>query len=116
MRPEMRPPTTHDLLEQTFPLFKLVARDGVEPSTFRFSVQSPPDRSRTTWHFACCSCLVEAPEVPRGPELLDSPLDTARRYIGRSQAALTSRCAAPAVHGDVVYFMPGSASSSSTSR
>ena len=38
MRPETRPSTTHDPLDQAFPLFKLVARDGVEPSTFRFSV------------------------------------------------------------------------------
>lgn len=34
----MRPPTTNDLLEGMFPLVKAVARDGIEPSTFRFSV------------------------------------------------------------------------------
>ena len=78
MRPEMRPPATHDLIERMFPLFRVVARDGVEPLTFRFSVQSPPDRSRTTWHFACRGCVVEAPEASRTQELLDSPLDTPR--------------------------------------
>ena len=38
MRPQMRPPTTHDLQERTFPLVRVVARGGVEPPTFRFSV------------------------------------------------------------------------------
>ena len=56
---------------------EVVARDGVEPLTFRFSVQSSPDRSRTTWHFACRSYVVEAAEASRGLELLDSLLDTA---------------------------------------
>ncbi len=36
----MRPPTTHDLLEWTFPLVRVVARGGVEPPTFRFSSKS----------------------------------------------------------------------------
>jgi hypothetical protein len=68
-----------------------VARGGVEPPTFRFSVQSSLSRSRITWHFACCSCVVEAPEVPRALELLDSSLDIARRYVGRGQAASASK-------------------------
>ena len=34
----MRPATTNDPLEGMFPLVKAVARDGIEPSTFRFSV------------------------------------------------------------------------------
>jgi hypothetical protein len=57
-------------------LVSVVARGEVEPPTFRFSVPSPPDRSRTTWHFACRGYLGEAPEVPRKLELLDSLLDT----------------------------------------
>jgi hypothetical protein len=74
-----------DLGKRTFPLVKVVARGGVEPPTFRFSVQSPPDRSSTTWHFAGRSCVVEALEAAGRLELLDSPLDSARRYVGRAQ-------------------------------
>jgi hypothetical protein len=55
-----------------------VARGGVEPSTFRFSVQSSLIQGRTTWHFACRGCVVKAPEALGGLELLDSPLDTPR--------------------------------------
>ncbi len=67
----------HDVGHERLGWSEVVARGGVEPPTFRFSVQSPPDRSRTTWHFACRGCVVEAPEAPRRPELLDSSLDTA---------------------------------------
>ncbi len=40
--------------------------------------QSPLDRSRTTWHFACCGYVTEALETPKALELLDSSLDTAQ--------------------------------------
>jgi hypothetical protein len=70
----------------------MVARDGVEPSTFRFHFKIHLiRRSRTTWHSACRGYVVAAPEAPRALELLHSPLDTARRYVGRGQAASASR-------------------------
>ena len=70
--------------KRPFTLVRVVARGGVEPPTFRFSVPSPPDRSTTTWHSACRSCVVEAPETRRTLELLDSLLDTRCRYWDNS--------------------------------
>ena len=35
---QMRPPMGNDLVERTLPLVRMVARGGVEPPTFRFSV------------------------------------------------------------------------------
>ena len=49
-----------------FMLVRVVARGGVEPPTFRFSVPSPPDRSTTTRYFARCGYVGEAPEALRG--------------------------------------------------
>ena len=34
----MRPPVRNNLMKQAFPLVRVVARGGVEPPTFRFSV------------------------------------------------------------------------------
>jgi len=62
--------------KRAFMQVRVVARGGVEPPTFRFSVPSPPDRSTTTRHFVCRSYLGEAPEAPRALELLDSSLDS----------------------------------------
>jgi hypothetical protein len=41
-----------DLVEQTFPLVKVVARGGVEPPTFRFGVE-PAGLHRTLLNSAC---------------------------------------------------------------
>ena len=75
----------------------------VEPSTFRFSVLSSPDRSNTTWHFACRSYVVKAPEALRALELLDSPLDTARPYVVRARLLRCAVCSATQ-HSRVVDF------------
>ncbi len=74
-----------------FPLVKRVARGGVEPPTFRFSVQGSSGRSSTTRHFPVPAVARWVPAVPRGPRLLDSPLDTARRGTGTG-AGLTLPC------------------------
>ncbi len=58
-----------------FPLVRRVARGGVEPPTFRFSVQSPPDRSSTTRHFTVPAAMSWVRAVPGELQLLDSPLD-----------------------------------------
>jgi hypothetical protein len=93
--PQHIDPTTppgHEWAQRLRPIhrtaaFELIDHHGTgdtltDPATdapaIRKSVQSPPDRSRTTSHFACRSCVVEAPEAPRALKLLDSPLDTAR--------------------------------------
>ncbi len=68
-----------------FMLVRVVARGGVEPPTFRFSVPSPPDRSSTTWHFACRGYFGKAPEVPRELKLLDSSLDSRRSELTQHQ-------------------------------
>ena len=52
-----------------------MARGGVEPPTFRFSVQSPLDRSSTTRHFTVSTVASWVLAAPREPQLLDSPLD-----------------------------------------
>jgi hypothetical protein len=84
--------STEDHYRRPFALFREVARGGVELSTFRFSVQSPPGRSSTTWHFTCRSYVVqEAPEVLGELELLDSSLGTARWHVRRSPGRLGLR-------------------------
>jgi len=78
--------------QPAFALVRVVARGGAEPPTFRFSVPRSPSRSRTTWHLACRSYLVEAPEAPRALELLDSPLDSQPNDRRQADPIPAGRC------------------------
>ena len=80
--------------KRPFSLVRVVARGGVEPPTFRFSVPSPPDRSTTTWHFACCNYVAEVADASRALKLLDSLLDS-QQLVDRGGQLIASRTQAP---------------------
>jgi hypothetical protein len=87
--------TTHEINNQEncrLRTSNTVTRGGVEPPTFRFSVQSPPVRSSTTRHFACRGCAVEAPKAFRELELLDSSLDSLIGHCGDPSTLWRAQC------------------------